>query len=547
MKYLVLILLIISVVAVRGQNDDSLYLSTAEGERLFDLSFTEMERDSMQRGLERNLEGYRQLHEQSWPNDLPPVLIFDPRPPGYELPTEQNELSFDLPQTLLPSSEWEIAYLSVAELSTLIRDQKITSVDLTKIYLERLRRFSDTLMCTNTLLEEEALKQAERLDAELEEGKYRGPLHGIPYGIKDLFALPDHPTTWGAKPYKDQVIDEKATIIEKLEEAGAVLVAKLTSGALAMGDVWYGGKTKNPWNLEQGSSGSSAGPGSATSAGLVPFAIGTETLGSIVSPSRRNGITGLRPTFGRVSRTGGMALTWSMDKAGPMCRTANDCAIVLDAIRGADGIDQAAVDASYNYDASGDVTKLRVAYFKELFEEDYETRSQDSLTLTIFRSLGIQLKQVGFPKDHPYAGMRIILAAEAAAAFDELTRSNMDDVLVRQHAGAWPNYFRTARFIPAVEYIQANRARYALIQDFAKIFEEYDAILTPTYGGNQLLATNLTGHPSITFPNGYNEDGTPTSFTIIGGLFDEGTILTLAHAYQKVTSYVEEHPEMFKQ
>ncbi|MDH5380443.1 MAG: amidase, partial [Cyclobacteriaceae bacterium] len=312
--------------------------------------------------------------------------------------------------------------------------------------------------------------------------------------------------------------------------------------ALAMGDVWYGGVTKNPWNLEQGSSGSSAGSASATVAGLVGFSIGTETLGSIVSPSTRCGASGLRPSYGRVSRTGAMALSWSMDKIGPICRTALDCALVFNAIYGPDEIDQTLYDFPFNFDATKDVTKLKVGYLKDYFENS-RNKENDEKSLEAIRALGIEPIAVTFPEDLPISSLRIILVAESAAAFDELTRSNRDDLLVRQDKGAWPNSFRNSRFIPAVEYINANRVRYQLIQEMHKIMKEYDVIVTPSFGGSQLLITNLTGHPCVVIPNGVNEEGSPTSISFLGNLFEEGKLLELATAVQNNTDFEDAHPE----
>jgi Asp-tRNA(Asn)/Glu-tRNA(Gln) amidotransferase A subunit family amidase len=416
---------------------------------------------------------------------------------------------------------------------------------LTELYLNRLKKHGPTLECVVTLTEALAIEQAERADLEIAAGKYRGPLHGIPYGAKDLLAVRGYKTTWGAMPYKGQVIDEDATVIKKLEEAGAVLVAKLTLGALAWGDVWYGGMTRNPWDLEEGSSGSSAGSASATAAGLVAFAIGTETWGSIVSPSTRCGTTGLRPTYGRVSRTGAMALSWSMDKIGPICRTVEDCAIVFKAILGPDGVDQSVADLPFDYSATVDLRKLRVGYTKALFEEEYDNREADAATLEALERLGVDLIPIELP-DYPVESLAFILSAEAAAAFDELTRSGKDDLLVRQIKNAWPNVFRSSRLIPAVEYIQANRIRYKVIQSMETTLENVDVYVAPSFGGDNLLLTNLTGHPCVVLPNGFDEDGAPVSISFIGRLFDEGTVLAVAKVYQDATDFHTTHPPMFR-
>ena len=520
---------------------------TRSSEELFDLSFDEQERQLMESGLNDNLKAYRELHAYTIPNSVPPALQFNQLPVGFSPKQDQAPIDWGLSENVVvPEDREELAFYSVADLSVLIRQRKITSLELTGIYLDRLKKFGDTLQCVITLTEDLALAQAKRADQEIEAGNYRGPLHGIPYGTKDLLAVKGYKTTWGAEPYKEQTINEDATVIRKLEEAGAVLVAKLTLGALAWGDVWFGGVTKNPWNLSEGSSGSSAGSASATSAGLVAFSIGTETLGSIVSPSSRCGTSGLRPTFGRVSRTGGMNLSWSMDKIGPITRSALDAALVFDAIRGADGRDQVVKDAAFNYKPITDLSDLRVGYLKDLFEAEYETRSNDSTSLEVLKSLGATLEPMSLPDDLPLNTFGIILSAEAAAAFDELTRSNRDSLMVRQIKRAWPNVFRQSRFVPAVEYINANRVRYQLIQELHRRFSEYDVIVTPSFGGEQLQFTNLTGHPAVVVPNGFKENGSPSSISFLGNLFDEATILAVARLFQENTSFDEQHPPLFK-
>lgn len=521
--------------------------STKSAEELFDLSFDEGERKQMKNGLSENLEAFQALHSYTIANSIPPVIQFNQIPLDFVLETNQNEIDWDFnPDVELPENIEELAFYSVADLSVLIKDHKVSSLQLTEVFLERLKKYGDTLQCVITLTEELALKQARRADEEITVGNYRGPLHGIPYGIKDLFAVKGYKTTWGAEPYKNQVIDQDATVVKKLEEAGAVLVAKLSMGALAWGDVWFGGVTKNPWNLKQGSSGSSAGSASATAAGLVAFAIGTETLGSIVSPSNRCGATGLRPTFGRVSRTGGMNLSWSMDKIGPICRSAQDAALVFNAIRGADGIDQVVKEAAFNYQPIDDLSGLKVGYLKDLFDAEYGNKRNDSTSLVVLKSLGATLQPVSLPDNLPIDAFGIILSAEAAAAFDQLTRSNQDSLMVRQIERAWPNVFRQSRFVPAVEYINANRVRFQLLQDLHKLFSEFDVIATPSFGGNQLQFTNLTGHPVVVVPNGFNGNGGPTSISFLGNLFDEATILAVARLYQEATGFDEMHPPFFE-
>jgi len=519
-------------------------LETDDAEKLMDLRFDEKERALMQDELSDQLKNYEMLHQRALPNSIPPAITFNPIPVGFLGETEQRPINWNLPEdVILPASQEELAFYSVAQLAQLIKSRQITSVELTQLYLERLQKYSNKLNCVVTLTEELAMEQARQADEEIAAGNYRGPLHGIPYGVKDLLAVEGYKTTWGAMPYKDQMLVETATVVEKLTEAGAVLIAKLSMGALAMGDVWFQDTTRNPWNLEQGSSGSSAGSAAATAAGLVGFSIGTETLGSIVSPSTRCGVSGLRPTYGRVSRTGAMALSWSMDKIGPMCRTAEDCALVFEIIRGQDGIDQTLYDFPFNYDGNKDVKALRVGYLQELFTPDSWNWKNDSVSLQVIRELGVEMEPVSLPDSLPVQALFIILSAEASAAFDDLTRSDRDSLLVRQDARAWPNYFRASRFIPAVEYIQANRWRYLLIQEVYDAFKDYDVIVTPSFGGPQLLITNLTGNPCVVVPNGFNESGSPTSLSFIGNLYQEASLLSLAKAFQEATDFDEMHPE----
>jgi len=513
-------------------------------EKIVGLDFTQAERDSMLQDLIDNLQSYLTLRGVAISNAVPPALQFNPIPVGLKIEKEERRFVASKARKLeRPANLEDLAFWSVRDLAELVRTKKVSSMELTKMYLERLKKYGPKLECVVTLTEERSLEHAKRADEEIAAGKYRGLLHGIPYGAKDLLAVKGYRTTWGAMPYKDQVIDEDATVIKKLDDAGAVLVAKLTMGALAWGDVWYGGMTRNPWSLEQGSSGSSAGSVSATAAGLVAFAIGTETWGSIVSPSTRCGATGLRPTYGRVSRTGAMALSWSMDKIGPICRTVEDCAIVFDAIRGADGIDQTLIDAPFNYDPKVNLKKLRIGYLKKLFEEDYENKTNDAATLAKLREFGCELVPVELP-DYPVDAIAFILSAEAAAAFDELTRSGRDDLMVRQTRDAWPNVFRASRFIPAVEYIQANRLRYLIIQDMQKL--DVDVYLSPSFGGSNLLLTNLTGHPCVVLPNGFDEKGCPTSVTFMGRLFGEAALLAVAKAYEDATDFHLKHPPLFR-
>jgi Asp-tRNA(Asn)/Glu-tRNA(Gln) amidotransferase A subunit family amidase len=367
-------------------------------------------------------------------------------------------------------------------------------------------------------------------------------VHGIPWGAKDLFAAKGYPTTWGAEPWRDQVLDVDAAVVERLEAAGAVLVAKLTLGALAYGDIHFDTRTLNPWNLEEGSSGSSAGSGSATAAGLVGFAIGTETLGSIVSPSTRCGVTGLRPTFGRISRYGAMALTWSMDKAGPMARSVEDCALIFNALYGADGRDPVVVDAPFDWNPDLKLSDLRIGYYKSAYEQP-DASDADRAVLDVLRSLGVELIPIELPDDN-LDPLGIVLMAEAAAAFDELTLKNRDDQLTWQDQEAWPNSFRAARFIPAVEYIQANRVRALVMRKMADVMRAVDVFVSPPFLGRTLMLTNLTGHPSVVLPNGFSEKGSPTSATFIGRLYEEAKVLAVAKAYQDATDFHLKHPSM---
>lgn len=518
-----------------------------EASKIIGIDFTEAEQDSMISELESAREDFKTIRELNLPNSVSPALVFNPIPHGKSFEQMQQEpINWEIPKDVsLPANRSDLAFYTVKELASLIKERKITSTELTEFFLERLQKFDDTLHAVVTLTKERALKQAQKMDDELIAGTYRGPLHGIPYGLKDLFAVEGYKTTWGAMPFKDQTINMTSTVAKRLDEAGAVLVAKTTLGALAWGDIWFGGKTRSPWNPERGSSGSSAGSAAATAAGLVPFAIGTETLGSIVSPSSRTGSTGLRPTFGRVSRHGAMALSWSMDKVGPITRSVEDAAIVFNAIYGPDGHDQSLVDFPFNYKQDVELGKLRIGYVKSAFERDYYNRERDSLTLAVMRELGANLVPIELP-DYPAGDLSFILSAEGAAAFDELTLSGKDDEMVRQIQNAWPNVFRAARFIPAVEYIQANRARQILIQKMDSVMQDIDVYISPAFGGSNLVLTNLTGHPSVVLPNGFNENGEPTSITFMGGLFDEATLLAVAKRYQQATDFHKKHPELFK-
>ncbi|MFN2397995.1 MAG: amidase [Gemmatimonadaceae bacterium] len=515
-----------------------------------DLVFDDAEAQMMVDGLKDQEKQLEALHKVELANAVPPALLFDPVLPEMNLPLAVSATGRQPPMIRttvaarkVPANLDELAFLPVTELSELVRTRKVTSVALTEMYLARLKRNGPSLLCVVTLTEERALRQARAADAEIARGKYRGPLHGIPWGAKDLLAVKGYPTSWGTAPFRTQTFEEDATVVRRLDDAGAVLVAKLTLGELAQGDVWFGGRTRNPWKLDQGSSGSSAGPGSATAAGLVGFSIGSETLGSISSPATRTGVTGLRPTFGRVPRTGAMALSWSMDKLGPMCRSVEDCALVLNAIHGSDGQDLTVRNATFRWDATVKPASLRIGYLKSAFERDRPTKAFDDASLGVMRSLGAKLIPVEIP-DMPYQAMRIILTAEAAAAFDELTRSGRDAELAQQEKTAWPNTFRIARFIPAVDYVNANRVRTLAMRKMAELMSTVDVIVAPTGGSSQLLATNLTGHPAVILPNGFREDGTPVSLTFIAGLYEEAKLLAVAHAYQQATDFHLKHPQL---
>jgi Asp-tRNA(Asn)/Glu-tRNA(Gln) amidotransferase A subunit family amidase len=515
-------------------------------EQVIGLQFNDKERKLMVEGLREREKHYDSLREISIENDTVPALYFNPIIPGIEYPQYKSNhtLSIQLDADIkAPSNIEEVAYYPVTSLAYLIKSRQITSTELTKMYIKRLKKYNPLLKCVVTLMEESALNQAHQADKEIANGRYRGPLHGIPWGAKDLLATKGVKTTWGARPYKEQIIDKDSTVVSRLHEGGAVLVAKLTLGALAMGDVWYHGKTRNPWNTKQGSSGSSAGPAAATAAGLVGFSIGSETYGSIVSPSTRCGVTGLRPTFGRISRFNAMALSWSMDKLGPMCRSVEDCAIVFSLIYGPDGKDLTVVDKPFNWDPALDIQSLRIGFLKKEFEKEYKTKKNDLAVLEVMKKLGIKLLPKELP-DFPVRSISFILSAEAATAFDELTRTNKDDLLVRQDKHAWPNTFRKARFIPAVEYIQANRARTVLMKAMAEKMKDIDVLIAPSFQGNTLLLTNLTGHPAVVVPNGFNEKGTPTSITFVGRLYDEAKILAVASVYQKATTFHLQHPNL---
>lgn len=512
---------------------------------LFDIPFDEAERELMRAGLMDFREKYRTLRGIPLPNELAPALVFDPRAFATSRPKLPARAAPDVP----PPAGVADAFATVAELGAALRARQVSSVELTLMYLERLQRHDATLHCVVTLTDELALRQARQADAELAAGHDRGPLHGIPWGAKDLLATAGIRTTWGAAPFRDQIPDSDATVVSRLRDAGAVLTAKLSLGELAWGDIWFGGKTRNPWNPEQGASGSSAGSGAAVAAGLVGFAIGSETWGSIVSPGTICGVSGLRPSYGRVSRHGAMALAWSMDKIGPMCRSVDDCALVFAAIAGADPHDPAIRALPFQPPAPLSLRGMRIGYLEAAFaaapsdDDAPESRENDAAALAVLRELGAELIPIELP-ELPIDALAIILDVEAASAFDELTRNNRDDLLERQIEDAWPNVLRRARFIPAVEYLQANRARTLLIRDLERRIAGVDLYVAPSFGPN-LLLTNLTGHPAVVAPNGFTAQGLPTSISFIGHIDGEAAILAAAAAYQRVTTFHRARPPLF--
>ena len=513
-------------------------------QKIIGIDFTDVEIDSMLTDLDGQRANYAALRKLNIPNSVSPALNFNPLPVGYEFPDKSNYFKVNsINTTKLPAVKDDLAFYTIVQLADLIRTKQISSVELTKFFIERIKKHDSNLKFAVTITEERAMAHAKKADAEIAAGKYKGLLHGIPFGAKDLLAAKGYKTTWGSVPYKDQVLDIDATAITKLEDAGAILIAKMTLGELAMGDVWFGGKTKNPWNLNRGSSGSSAGSASAVAAGCMPFAIGSETLGSIVSPSSECGTTGLRPSFGRVSKYGAMALSWSMDKLGPITRSVEDCAIVFNAIQGADSKDLSLISAPFNYSSpqGASLKGMRIGFIKSEFNRKYANSANDSLSLKKIKDMGAELVEIELPV-LPYRDMLIILGAESGAAFEDLTLSNRDDLMVKQDKNAWPSGFRSSHFIPAIEYIQANRARAILIEELNKKMKGLDAFIAPAFGQN-LVATNLSGHPCVVLPNGFR-NGLPTSITFTGQLFGEGKLLKIAEAYQRADDFHKKQPSL---
>lgn len=515
-------------------------------QKLIGVEFGQEAIDTMHNYLTRNLAGYETMREFELPETVVPPLLFRTNYRPGSLPAHQP-VDWGQMEVQMPERIEDIAFYSIAELAGLVRSRQVSSEQLTRFFLERIRKYDGRLEAVITLTEELALARSRQMDEEIASGHYRGPLHGIPYGIKDLFAAEGYPTTWGAAPYSDQRLPYNATVVKRLEEAGAVLVAKLTSGALARGDVWFGGKTRNPWDLSQGASGSSAGSGAAVAAGLVPFAIGTETLGSIVSPASRCGVTGLRPTFGRVSRYGCMSLSWSMDKPGPIGRTATDCALVLETIMGPDSLDLTLEDVRLRNPKDVQTKRLRVAYLEGMFADDSTAAGRNAVVmLETLKEQGYDLSPLVLPGEEevPYRAFDIILRAEAAAFFDELVRGGGVDQMKEQTAGSRANSLRQARFIPAVEYLQANRHRQLLMDRMDKLLAEVDVLIAPT-SSRQLLITNLTGHPALAIPAGFDDRRRPTSVTLVGRLFEEDKLVALASAIQAFTDHHRQHPPQF--
>lgn len=510
-------------------------------EKALGFTLTEAQRKQVLTGLKTMKTESAALQARKIPNSVAPPIPFVPE--GKQPKAEARiDVRLRRVNPEVPKNDEDLAFLSAVELSHLIRTRKITPSQLTKVYLDRVKRYGGPLLNVITVTESRALETAKRLDAELERGKYRGPLHGLPYGLKDLFATKGDPTTWGAAPFKDQRFDFDSAVVEKLEAAGAILIAKTSVGALAMDDHWFGGKTKNPWNLTQGSSGSSAGSASGMAAALFAFAIGTETLGSIMSPSHRCRVTGLRPTFGRVSRHGAMALSWTMDKVGPICRTAEDCAMVFAAIHGRDPRDNGTVDRPFRYRNDLDLSKLKIGYLSDdagLDEDD--TGSGPGEALALLRKLGAKPEPVKFTPSG--AGVDRVLVVEAAAAFEEITRDGRVNEIQNS---LWPAIFRENLFASGVAYVQAMRARTQMMRLFEDEFKDFDLIVTSDRGSYLLINTNLTGHPQVYIPFGANARGVNRGVSLIGRLYDEGTILAVAARLQRETDFWRLRPDLSK-
>jgi Asp-tRNA(Asn)/Glu-tRNA(Gln) amidotransferase A subunit family amidase len=528
------------------------------GEQMIGLDFTDAHEAMALPGVNRNLGSYEALRKIDVPLDTDPAVWFHPGLPGKKYRGRPGKPRLGAVEPPKFQNLEDLAFATVPQLATLIRTRKVSPVELTRMYLDRLKRYGTKLLCVVTLTEDLALQQAAEAEREIKAGRWRGPLHGIPWGAKDLFATKGIRTTWGAEPYRDQVIDYDATVVERLRAAGAVLVAKLSMGALAQGGRWFAGVTRNPWQPDEantGSSGSSAGSASSTSAGLLGFTLGTETLGSIVSPSSRCGVVGLRPTDGRVSRYGAMGLSWTMDKIGPICRGVEDCAYVLDAIYGPDGHDLTVTDVPFGWNPTAALSSLRIGYIKDEFapsnsgggnqqnqQNPGERQKMYQDALDVLRAAGAKLEAVELP-NFSTQSLRLILNAEAAAAFDDITRDGRVNQLSGQSPGDWPNSFRTARFIPAVEYLRAQRARMLLMREMEKFMSQWDVFVSPAPGSASLLITNLTGHPAVVTPCGFI-NGLPQSMMFTGGLYDEGAPLRVALAFERGTNWHTMHPKL---
>jgi Asp-tRNA(Asn)/Glu-tRNA(Gln) amidotransferase A subunit family amidase len=536
----------------------------AAAEALLGVSYTAAERALMVGNLEGQITSAGAVRSLDLPNSAPMALRFDPRPPGFRMPSGSGRLRYSARVAPLPTDTEDIAFAPLVDLSAWIAAGKLTSRELTEIYLARIEELAPRLECFATVTADLARAEADAADALRRAGVWLGPLHGVPYALKDLFDTKGIVTGWGAEPFRDRVPETDAAIVKKLRAAGAVLLGKATVGALAYNDIWYGGRTRNPWNLNEGSSGSSAGPAAATAAGLCGFSIGTETLGSITSPSQRCGTTGLRPTFGRVSRAGGMALCYSLDKVGPICRGVEDTAMVLAVLNGGDPEDRGSIDAPFSFDAEAGIAGLRVGYLPEAFGEG--ANELDHAALEAARRLIPDLCEVSLP-DLPYGALMNVVYAEAAATFEELTLSGRDDMLAWQDAGAWPNVFRMSRFLSAVDHVQLDRLRYQVMLALDALFADIDVLIGPFSTGPMLVASNFTGHPCLHLRAGFRDSTTraaaslasgkletgasgdtgrafrvPQGISLWGRLFDEGTILRFGMALERELDVAAERP-----
>jgi Asp-tRNA(Asn)/Glu-tRNA(Gln) amidotransferase A subunit family amidase len=540
----------------------------AESLAVAGLSFSDDDQKAMLQAVNQNLTRYEDVRNLHIPNDISPPFYFSAIVPGMKVNRTREPLHFSTPGVKRPATPEDVAFWPLTQLAQLIKTRQMTSVELTEMYLARLHRYNTQLNCVVTFLDDMARAQAKQADAEIAAGRYKGPLHGIPWGAKDIIAVKGYKTTWGSAAYQDQVIDEDASVVEMLREAGAVLLAKLTSGELAQGDRWFGGQTKNPWNIAEGSSGSSAGPASATAGGLVAFGIGSETSGSILSPSGRCGVTGLRPTFGRISRYGVMALSWTQDRLGPLCRYAEDCAVVMSAIARPDGRDLSVSEIPFNWNARQDIRKLRVGYLKDGFDEtrDAALKLGEEKTLEQVQALGVKLIPVKVPEGAVDASS---FGVESAVFFDELVRSGRDKQLTNPGRA---NGFRASRLIPAVEYLQSQRARTLMMMKLAEATADVDVYLVPANAGGggagggrggrgggdpaapnpprrsvvqrHFNMANLACYPALSAPNGFAESGSPTAITFYARPFGEAELLALAKAWQDASGFHLKHPNL---